>query len=211
MPHSVIKDVDGQPVSLEAARDLLEQGSSGRMQLEDMLGYDVCGISGCVSPARHSGECCRAERTDGRKRKPKAAFEPDAPELHVQRKPKSPRGFAKEAARRPSAAGPSAQQRVAEHSTALVPAPSTQLVLSMNAEALDEIPNMRTAPDFLSTFKQAHPNPFSPIADVSDNALEAESESLRIDLRWLNGFLVLTLADNGRGMTEKGVTDCERG
>eukprot|EP00966_Prymnesium_polylepis_P072653 1686790-Prymnesium_polylepis.1 len=143
------------------------------MQLEAILGHVVCGISGCCRPARHSGECCRAERTDGRKRKPKAAFEPDPTEVQVQRKPKSPRGFAKDAARRPSIAVPSAQQRAADHSTALVPAPSTALVLSVNAEALDEIPNMRTAPDFLSTFKQAHPNPFSPIADVSDNALEA--------------------------------------
>ena len=74
---------------------------------------------------------------------------------------------------------------------------------------LESVPNMRTAPNFLTTNAQAHPNPFSPIADLADNALEAGASRLEIDLCSSpdGGLSIMTMTDDGRGMSEVQLLD----
>lgn len=208
-----LKGAAGGFKSLADARALLAQGRDGRYQLEDFLGYPVCSLNGCIYCAGHAGECfCTEITASKRKRKPKVHFEAEE-SVPQPKKSKGPRrGFARDAAassqlHAAAPRQPPAQAAPPSQSTALVVAPSTRLAAQMDADTVDAVPNMRTAPDFLSTFKQAHPNPFSPIADVADNSLEAKSTVLQIDLKTVSHCQVLTLADDGIGMSEKGVTD----
>jgi len=60
--------------------------------------------------------------------------------------------------------------------------PRSQASLEVLERAIDLVPNMRAAPSFLGTNSQAHPNPFSPIADLMDNGIEAGASEMRISL-----------------------------
>ena len=79
--------------------------------------------------------------------------------------------------------------------------------VSAAAVELEQVPNMRTAPTFLNTNAQAHPNPFSPIADLADNALEAGASRFQLELSAVDGLSVMTMTDDGRGMSEVGLLD----
>ena len=213
------------------AATLLSQGKDGRIELEHLLGYFVCG-DGCVHRARHAGECRRLSIQSIRKRKPKPVFDPEPePKPQPMKKTKASH-VARDLTRDP----------IALPSTALTKPSSTQLSLPMDEAAVSLIPNIRLSSTFLDTFKQTHPNPFSPIGDVSDNSLEAKATLLRIDMKKVNGWCgiypaplrpapthyvslhpvapltpsqtkrsvrrqVLCLADDGCGMTEREVAD----
>lgn len=85
-------------------------------------------------------------------------------------------------------APPSAQREGGEPGAESVRAAGLELG-GRGGTVLEHVPNMRTAPTFLATNSQAHPNPFSPIADLADNALEAKARRLDIELSAIDGLV----------------------
>ena len=116
-------------------------------------------------------------------------------------------------ARKPSALGPkaassaSAEDPEFDGGQTWANDPRSQASLEVLERAIDLVPNMRAAPSFLGTNSQAHPNPFSPIADLMDNGIEAGASEMRISLHKLRGEPMLTMTDDGRGMTERALLD----
>ena len=115
--------------------------------------------------------------------------------------------------RKPAALGPKAAASASAEDPELACDQSwangrhSQASLEVLERAIDLVPNMRAAPSFLGTNSQAHPNPFSPIADLMDNGIEAGASEMRISLHKLRGEPMLTMTDDGRGMTERALLD----
>ena len=186
------------------ALQMLESGAEGRFDLEFRLKYTVCTIGGCLLPTGHVGMCRAPQYGSGRKKTARKVFEidDDAPQHVVN--PKRIKGGRK---------GPKAADAASVAHAGSPEAPFQQSFASSHTP-LDEltrtielVPNMRAAPSFLDANAQAHPNPFSPIADLLDNGIEAGASEMRVGLHKLRGVSMLTMTDNGRGMTERSLLD----
>ena len=155
----------------------------------------------------HQGMCRAPNYGHGRKKTARKVFEIDdgAPQHSASANPKR--------TRKPAALGPKATASASvddpdlECDQSWANGPRGQASLEVLERAIDLVPNMRAAPSFLGTNSQAHPNPFSPIADLMDNGIEAGASEMRISLHKLRGEPMLTLTDNGRGMTERALLD----
>ena len=182
------------------ALQLLQSGAEGRFSLEARLNYSICTVGvGCLLSSGHQGACRAPNYGRGRKKTARKVFEIDegAPQ-HVKR------------TRKPSALGPktAAPASVEELDLACDQSwANGQTSLEVLEKAIDLVPNMRAAPSFLGTNSQAHPNPFSPIADLMDNGIEAGATEMRISLHKIRGVQMLTMTDDGRGMSERSLLD----
>ena len=75
-------------------------------------------------------------------------------------------------------------------------------------EAEAELPRLKVAPSFLGDLKQTHTSPMSAWGDVIDNCRDAKATRLDIHVSQVNGTRIVTITDNGNGMTE---TDMAKG
>ena len=189
------------------ALELLQSGVEGRFALEARLNYAVCTIGGCLLPSSHQGMCRTPNYGHGRKKTARKVFEIDegAPQHSGSANPKRTRKPAALVPKATTSASVEDPELERDHSWAN--GPRGQASLEVLERAIDLVPNMRAAPSFLGTNAQAHPNPFSPIADLMDNGIEAGASEMRISLHKLRGEPMLTMTDDGRGMTERSLLD----
>ena len=207
---------------------MLEQGAAGRIELEAQLRYSCCTIGGCLLPAGHVGACRVPDRSaaGGRKKTPKRIWEQDDSAPQQRKDPKRVHKQPSGVSRKSSAAASSAA--TAGSATCGAAAGSGSGTSSSYAAAdssfataafrngagaqdlvrqIDLVPNMRAAPSFLDSNAQSHPNPFSPIADLMDNGIEAKATEMRVGMHTYRGVAMLMMTDNGCGMTERVLRD----
>ena len=208
------------------AAKLRAEGADGRKRLEKLVGCFVCGNSACLRKDRHTGNCYFSPLVDlARVRKPKKVFEGAEEEACAvkRRKPSAPP--AASVSKRKLQPKPSPPPKVPQAlqwprlpNELLTCSPSAWSrsdgvgvpgVASLEAvrSAMHHIPNMRAAPTFLETNAQAHPTPFSPLADLVDNAVEAGATRMSIELTQAADFSVLHMHDDGCGMSERQLLD----
>ena len=68
---------------------------------------------------------------------------------------------------------------------------------------LSTVPSFSTGANFLDANSQAHHKPLSAFGDLADNARESGAHLLVIDAQWESKMLIITMTDNGIGMSEK--------
>ena len=70
----------------------------------------------------------------------------------------------------------------------------------------DDVPSFSTGASFLDANAQAHHKPLSAFGDLTDNARDADATRLTIDVELRaddESMLIMSLTDNGRGMSEE--------
>jgi len=191
------------------AQQMLDEGGVGRIGLEGQLGYSCCTIGGCLLPAGHIGACRVPDRSavGGRKKTPKRIWEQneEAPQQRQdpKRGRKQPSGSSRQSSGASSSSavsGPAATGSGGSFATSGFRNGSDAHDFSRH---IDLVPNMRAAPSFLDTNAQSHPTPFSPIADLMDNGIEAKASEMRVGMHTYRGVALMMMTDNGCGMTER--------